>query len=237
MTVLGLDVSHWNLPDWSYWAARDYIFTFIKCTEGTAWVDPNWKDHHKNAGDHNFYLGPYHYFRAAWGGIEQARHFHNTVKDWAWDMPPAIDVELINNTGFTKEVFAARLRACLLETELLWGKRPVIYTSKSKWEQLVGTVTWASAYDLWVAHYTTVPVPLIPGDWAGKGYKFWQYTSTQLDQNRFDGDLPKFLEYIGATPPPPPPGGGDLEVRVKSLEGKVVSLEALAGRLHEAHHG
>ena len=138
--------------------------------------------------------------------------------------------------SFTKEAFSARLRACLLETEQLWGKRPIIYTSKSKWEQLVGSVVWASAYDLWVAHYTTAPIPLIPGDWAGKGWKFWQYTSTPLDQNRFDGDLSKFLEYIGATPPPPP-GGGELEVRVQKLEGDVAALKALTERLHQSHHG
>ncbi len=199
----GVDTSHWTYPtDWSHWSNLGFIFGYIKATEGTTWVDWRWKQHYAEAT--NFYKGPYHYFRAQWNGALQAQHMFETTKSVEWSMPPVIDVEKTNNTGFSRAVFAARLRNCLVETERLWGRRPMIYTSRSMWNTLVGSTVWASAYDLWIAHYTTYPVPLIPNDWKGAGYRMWQYTSRPMDLNRFDGDKAKFLEWIGQSPEPEP---------------------------------
>lgn len=231
--LLGADVSHWNSVDWPAWAGNGYRFVYIKATEGTGWVDDKWMAHQSAAELSEFYTGPYHYFRVQFDGMAQARHLFNTVSVRQWDMPPAIDVERTNNTGFSQAVFAQRLKTCLEETELLFGRKPVIYTSRSMWNELVGNVTWAKNYDLWVAHYGAAS-PAIPEAWAGKPWRLWQYTSTPLDQNRFNGELNDFLGWIGAAPPP---GGSDLEARVKLLEDKVASLDALAGRLHQAHHG
>lgn len=227
--VLGLDISHWNTVTWPDWP--DKRFVYIKASEGTDWTDDKMASHKAAAEAADKYTGPYHYFRAAFNGAVQAQHFFDTAGP-DWDMPPAIDVEVINNTGFSKEVFAARLRNCLQETERLFRRRPVIYTSKSKWDLLVGFTGWESAYDLWAAHYTTAPVPLIPTGWSGKGWTLWQHTSTPLDQDRFGGSEEEFLEFVNAAPPV----GGDLETRVKKLEGDVVALLALTGRLHDAHH-
>ena len=172
----GLDTSHWTYPtDWSHWKNRDRIFTYIKATEGTNWIDNRWQQHYNEAD--GFYKGQYHYFRAQWNGASQAQNMFETTKNVLWDMTPAVDVERYNNLGFSKAVFAARLRNCLVEVERLFEKRPIIYTSRSMWHQLVGSVSWASAYDLWCAHYTTYPVPLLPDDWKGAGYRMWQYTS------------------------------------------------------------
>lgn len=231
---MGLDVSHWNVVDWADWAARAYRFVYIKCTEGTGWVDNKWMTHQAAAETEDFYTGPYHYFRVAWDGATQAQHFYNTVSVRQWDMPPAIDVERTNNNGFTKAEFATKLKACLDKTEELFQRKPVIYTSRTMWNELVGTVTWAKDYDLWVAHYG-VTSPSIPEAWAGQQWKLWQYTSTPLDQNRFNGELDDFLRWIGVVVPPP--GGGELEARVTKLEEEVAELLALVGRLHGAYHG
>ena len=104
----------------------------------------------------------------------------------------------------SRAVYAARLRNCLLETEQLWGRRPMIYTSKSMWHFLVGSAGWASAYDLWTAHYTRYPVPLIPNDWAGKGYSMWQFIDRPVDQNRFHGDYAEYLKWMGKDVVEPP---------------------------------
>ena len=201
----GNDTSHWTYPtDWDKWENLGFIFTYIKVSEGTTWVDWRWRKHYEEAFE--FFRGPYHYFRAAWNGAKQAQHMFETTKDVDWDMPPAIDVEQTNNLGFDKAVFAARLRNMLVETERLWGVRPIIYSSRSQWNRLVGSAVWAPAYDLWVAHYTTVAVPLLPDDWKHKGYKLWQHTSRPMDLNRFAGDEEAFLQWIGqGTPPLPMP--------------------------------
>ena len=191
--ILGGDYSHWNSPNWNALVAAGHKFAYIKATEGTNWVDPKYVAHRLAARNLALKTGPYHYFRAAWSGAIQAQHFFdNSYND---ELPPAVDVEAINNTGFTKEVFRTRLRECLLKTEELFGRKPIIYTSKSKWELLVGLAGWESTYDLWVAHYTTATTPLLPNGWAD--YKVWQFTSAHLDTNHMKDD------YWNALNPPP----------------------------------
>ena len=194
MTILGLDVSHWNTPDWNALIAAGAKFAYLKATEGTNWVDPKYVAHRLAARNLALKTGPYHYFRAAWSGAIQAQHFFdNAYND---ELPPAVDVEAVNNTGFTKEVFRTRLRECLLKIEELFGRKPIIYTSKSKWELLVGLAGWESEYDLWVAHYSAAAnAPLLPNGWAN--WAVWQYTSIPLDTDRMQD------AYWDALVPPP----------------------------------
>ncbi len=198
--VLIIDVSHWVRPVWTEWPEQEGVY--MKVTQGTQFADSEWKEHHREAGEAGLFLGAFHYFKVQNNGVLQAEYMWNEIKGYKWDMRPVVDVEKYYNTGYSKAVFASRLRACLLEVERLFGVRPMIYTSKSMWHYLVGNTSWASAYDLWVAHYTTYPVPLIPDDWKGKGYRMWQFTSTPLDQNRFHGDHAEFLEWMGKELPP-----------------------------------
>ena len=180
MAIMGLDASHWNTPNFPALVAAGHKFCWLKVSEGPAWLDPSYVAHRLSARNTALKTGPYHYFRAAWGGMTQAQHFFdNAYND---ELPPAIDVEAINNTGFTKDVFKSRLRDCLLKTEELFGRKPIIYTSKSKWELLVGLAGWESEYDLWVAHYTSAANPLLPNGWAN--FQVWQYTSVPLDTDR-----------------------------------------------------
>ena len=186
--ILGTDVSHWqSAVDWSDWAGRGYKFTYIKATEGATWVDPMYFTHKANAEGQGLIIGPYHYFRAAFDGIIQARNF-NTYAGMGGKLPPAVDVERRNNLGFSQALFAQRLRDCLLKCEELFQRRPIIYTSKSMWEELVGNVSWAADYDLWVAHYSTASTaPLLPNGWTN--WAVWQYTSSPLDQDRMQDEF------------------------------------------------
>ena len=203
----GIDVSHWTYPtDWRQWLDNGYIFGYMKATQGIQFADSKWKAHWDEATNEGVRVGAYHYFKADTNGAVQANYFWNEIKNYAWDLPPVIDAERYFNQGHSKAVFAARLRNCLMEIERLSGVRPMIYTSKSMWHELVGSAGWATAYDLWVAHYTNYPVPLIPNDWQGKGWTLWQYIDRPRDQNRFDGDLTEFKEWIGEEATLPAPG-------------------------------
>ncbi len=202
-----LDVSHWVRPVWVEWS-DDHQGVYIKVTEGTEWEDNFWLQHYDASAD--FYHGPYHYFHGYRNGALQAQWFYENAKARGWDMPPVVDVE--KYSGNTKAdgsrrvlqaVFAARLRNFLFECEKLFGVRPMIYTSRSMWHFLVGSVSWASAYDLWAAHYTSYPVPLIPDDWKGKGYRMWQWIDRPIDQNRFHGDLAEYLKWMEKDVPGP----------------------------------
>jgi GH25 family lysozyme M1 (1,4-beta-N-acetylmuramidase) len=202
--VLLLDISHWVRPVWTEWPEQ--VGVYMKVTQGTQFADVEWKNHYAEVVEAGKYTGPFHYFKVQNNGALQAEYMWNEIKDYDWDMRPVVDVERYYNQGYSKAVFAARLRNCLLEIERLFGVRPMIYTSRSMWRELVGSTSWASAYDLWVAHYTSYPVPLIPDDWKGKGYRMWQFTSVPLDQNRFHGNHAEYLKWMGKDAPPPPPG-------------------------------
>lgn len=178
--ILGGDYSHWNSLDFPALVAGGHKFCWLKVSEGSAWLDAKYVAHRLAARSAGLVTGPYHYFRAAWGGATQAQHFFDNAYNDV--LPPAVDVEAINNTGFTKDVFKSRLRDCLLKTEELFGRKPIVYTSKSKWELLVGLAGWESEYDLWVAHYTLAAAPLLPNGWAN--FQVWQYTSIPLDTDR-----------------------------------------------------
>ena len=207
----GLDISHWQVAvDWDDWKDKGYDFTYIKVSEGTTWTDFRWKTHYDSAVE--FERGPYHYFRAQWDGAQQGRNFWNQAKQRNFSMPPAVDVEKTNNLGYSKSTFKNRLRACLLETEEQFGVKPIIYTSQSMWEFLVGSAWWADDYDLWTAHYTTASSPLVPSDWRDKGWKLWQWTSRPLDQNKFNGTMEDFLSWIGSSPDPEPPLGEEVTI-------------------------
>ena len=198
--VLILDSSHWNRPVWSDWPEQEGVY--LKVTQGTQFADSAWKNHHAGATAEDMYVGPYHYFKVDTNGAVQANYFYEEAKSHPWDMRPVIDAEKYFQINASKTTWAARLRNCLVETEELWGVRPMIYTSRYQWQTLIGSVSWASAYDLWTAHYTRYPVPLIPDDWKGKGYRMWQFIDRPLDQNRFHGDHAEFLEWMGKELPP-----------------------------------
>src|SRR3990167_4167947 len=122
MTILGLDVSHWNSPVWSDWAIKDYRFVWIKATEGTAFLDPRYAAHKRDAGDADFVIGAYHYFRAAFDGTQQADFFWSVTGPAT--LPPAIDVEAINNAGFSQSTFRNQLRNCIIRISELSDRRP-----------------------------------------------------------------------------------------------------------------
>ena len=201
-----LDVSHWVRPVWGEWAEQ--VGVYMKLTEGASWEDNYWKRHYAESPS-TMYKGGYHYFHGSTNGAVQATHMWTTALTHDWDMRPVIDVEKHGNIKsdgtrlISKAVFAARLRNCLITTEELWGIRPMIYTSRSMWHFLVGSVSWASAYDLWTAHYTSYPVPLIPDDWKGKGYRMWQFIDRPVDQNRFHGTHAEYLKWMGKDVPGP----------------------------------
>jgi len=222
--VLGGDISHWNEPDFRQLWEEGYRFLYIKISEGTNWTDPSWKAHVAIATSIGFKVGPFHYFLPMLNGTAQAGYFYSEAQSQIWDMPPMIDVEepqVYAWTG-TKEVYAARIKACLGEVYSLFGWRGIVYTSKYKWDTYVDTYV---EEDLMVAHWTARDQPLIPVKWEGRGWKIWQYKITPIDTDRFNGSGEDFLRWLGEDVPPVP---GDLEERIIVLEDKVDKIIAWA---------
>lgn len=210
--VLGNDASHWNI-----WFVRNRLqelwdqghrFLYIKVSQGISFEDPDWREIYQIATGIGFKVGPYHWVEWRVSGPIQAAWFWNIAKEADWDMPPLLDVEEKRGSKATN---AARAKAVIFDTEELFGIAPIIYTSKSAWDEYVDTYV---DNKLFVAHYTTRLQPLIPRKWEGRGWLIWQHKTTPIDTDRFNGSWEDFLEWIGEEVSPLP----DLEARVQALE-------------------
>jgi len=104
------------------------------------------------------------------------------------------------------------------ETEILWGIKPKIYTSYHMWVYLTTSPSWINDYELWVAHYTTTPPPLLPPH--STNWVFWQWTSTYIidgtgyDANWFNGNEEQFTEYLEPIEEPEIVQPDDIEVEL-----------------------
>ena len=55
-------------------------FAFIKATEGSTYVDPNFKTNWEQAAQTELYMGAYHFFSFESPGMSQAEHFSRIVE-------------------------------------------------------------------------------------------------------------------------------------------------------------
>lgn len=206
----GIDVSRWQgVMNWPQAKQAGTMFAFIKATQGTDWVDPQWSANAMMAGRSGIPFGPYHYYVNALDPIRQAENFARAVKDVAFQLPPALDLEdhdtPLDEAAFVR--FAQRV-------EQLLG-RPIIYTARWFINGYVdGDLSALAKYPLWQAEYVAGwPPP--PKPWAQPA-QIWQYTSKGngaafgaqsqfIDRNRFRGTLDELLA-LRALPAPTPPG-------------------------------
>ncbi len=176
----GLDVSHWQgAIDWPNVVLAGKKFAFIKASEGTK-TDVKFSENWTRARDAGIMRGAYCFFNSAVPVETQANYFIGLLKNDLGELPPVLDVES-NQSGTSRASYTQALRLWLGLVEQALQRRPIIYTSASKWKELTDSPVWAKEYPLWVAHYTQKTAPLLPPGWDH--YQFWQYT----DKGRVDG--------------------------------------------------
>jgi lysozyme len=91
----GLDVSHWQgNVNWSKVKANA-DFVFVKCSEGSSYVDPNFVSNVKEAAAAGLKVGAYHYatFNDVASAKEQANYFLSKVKGLTLTYPLVLDLE------------------------------------------------------------------------------------------------------------------------------------------------
>ena len=179
MRAEGIDVSRWQRDnvDWEQMRARGISFAFIRASHGLK-ADEYYPINCIRAREAGILRGAYHYLYPDWGPRDQARVFAHVMGDV--ELGGALDVE-------QNYITERHVRAFLDEFYLISGKRPIIYTSESKWYLLVGrSKTWAEQYPLWVAHWD-VENPTLPEPWDH--WEFHQYSDSAglLDLNRYNG--------------------------------------------------
>ena len=193
-SVNGIDVSsHQGNVDWAGQYNAGKRFAYVKATEGTSYINPYFGQQYNGSYNIGMIRGAYHFaLPNSSSGAAQANYFVDHGGGWSADgktLPGALDAEY-NPYGATcygksQSAMAAWIRDFHDTYHARTGRWPVIYTSTSWWSQCVGTAgNFSSTVPLWVARYSS-SVGTLPYAWGF--YTFWQYSSSPIDQNVFNG--------------------------------------------------
>ncbi len=219
LEILGIDVSNNNPPiDWLKVAkTKKVTFAIAKASEGVTFQDPDFATNWAGMKSAGIIRGAYHFFRPIRSIDEQVENFLDMVGQLSpGDLPPVLDLEPYPDDVRVQwesidsvDERISRSKAWLEKVEAKLGKKPIIYTSASFWEELMGDTEALVEYPLWVAHYKPdyqTSKPNIPANnWGGKGYTMWQFTESGsvmgvkgvVDRNIFKGNLSKLLDLAG----------------------------------------
>ncbi len=166
-------------------------FAFIKATQGTDRTDPVYSLNWEQAKEASIARGAYHFYNPKESGKLQAKHFIKTVKLEKGDLPPVLDIEVIQ--GVSTKKLRKELKTWLKEVEDHYNIKPIIYSNAAFYDQYLGEEF--DSYPLWVAHYKEPVQPRVKRNWA-----FWQHSdegrvngiAAAVDFNVFNGDSTAF---------------------------------------------
>ena len=192
-TVFGIDISRYQGKiNWEKFknenpAEAPISFIYMKATEGSDFVDVNFKENFEEAGKHGFMRGAYHYFSTHSTGLAQAEMFIKTAKLKSGDLPPMVDVE---ERPKNKKKFLQELKIFISKIEEHYGVKPIIYTYR-KYKSNYLTEAFFDKYPSWVAHYY---IDALDNDVK---WMFWQCSDVgevpgipqNVDINIFNGSL------------------------------------------------
>jgi lysozyme len=189
-TLKGIDVSRWQKEvDWIQVRDADITFAFVKATQGSYRLDPyferNWEGTKKNG----IVRGAYHFFKPEIPIQEQITLFTSTVRLEPGDLPPVLDVEVIDK-NVSPEQLRASIKIWLEAVTQHYGVKPIIYTYQSYYRRyLKGHFP---EYHFWIARYSDIQPELEHSD----KWMFWQFTdkgaiagiNAHVDINHFPGN-------------------------------------------------
>jgi GH25 family lysozyme M1 (1,4-beta-N-acetylmuramidase) len=216
---LGIDVSRFQgTINWSLVAGAGIRFAFVQASRGSGFdcavkpdqcgADPYFLTNRTNAVAAGLQIGPYHRAFATGGTLAAARA--DAVAEanvflaqvgalQSGNLVPVLDVET-PFTGLDANRLRTWIRVWVKRVAARLGRKPMIYTNASSWAATGDSTEFAKAkYPLWVAEWG-VSRPSVPaGNWAGRGWSVWQYTSSgtvsgisgRVDMNRLRVGLRK----------------------------------------------
>jgi lysozyme len=196
--IKGIDVSRFQgRVGWNLVGRTDIRFAYLAASRGhrhdctvvpeECGADPWFERNYEKARRAGLRVGAYHRAFAAGPGRKRAQadarreanRFIAVVGEVrGHDLRPALDVEH-PFTRLGERNLRVWIRTWLRRVERKLDVKPIVYTNASSWAA-TGDTTWfaTNGYPLWVANFD-VKRPQVPaGNWAGKGWTVWQYTSS-----------------------------------------------------------
>ena len=204
-TLPGIDVSYYQQTiNWDQVAAAGIKFAFIRVSDGSTFVDPQYQTNWSEARRVGITRGTYQFFRPGQNPITQADLLLTEMGPLQpGDLPPVVDVE--DSDGQSQSVVIQKLQDWLDHVEAgLGGVVPIIYTSPGLWSGLANSSAFAG-YPLWVAHWG-VTCPTMPTGWTD--WVFHQTSesgsvsgiSTAVDTDVFNGDAAALAAFAVGDP-------------------------------------
>ncbi|HUK69580.1 MAG TPA: lysozyme [Streptosporangiaceae bacterium] len=201
--VRGLDVSdHQASVNWSAVRSDGAQFAYVKATEGTGYVNPDFASQYDGSYEAGLIRGAYHFaLPNNSSGAAQANYFVANGGGWSDDgrtLPGALDIEG-NPYGprcyrLSRNAMVSWIASFDQTYHALTSRWPVIYTNSHWWATCVGGYRgFASEDPLWLASFTDRPGPL-PAGWAF--YTFSQFADAGTfpgDQDLFNGSSRRLL--------------------------------------------
>ncbi len=188
--VHGIDVSHHQSRiAWDSVAQEDIHFAFVKATEGITFTDSLFCNNWAAMKQVGLKRGAYHFFRPSVPAYEQAVNFKTSVNLGEGDLPPVLDVEVLD--GASKVQLLTGILNWLYLIEIHYGIRPILYTNLKFYNKyLAGHF---DEYPVWIARYNNREPTLA----CGRDWQFWQYGNRgrisgvegPVDFNVFYGNL------------------------------------------------
>lgn len=198
--IRGVDVSSYQGEiDWNTLSKQNIQFAFIKATEGSSFIDPNFSSNYENAQKTSLRIGAYHFFSYDSSGKTQAENFIKTVPKIDNMLPPVVDVEFYGdkeqNPPDSKDV-QKELDDFLYQIEEYYNKRPIIYATEKSYDMFISEKY--NNYNIWIRN-----VICYPSISDGRTWTFWQYTNRAvlngyngsekfIDMNVFNGSKEDF---------------------------------------------
>jgi len=191
----GIDVSRFQgTIDWAAVKATGSVdFVIAKATEGLSLVDDQFARNLSVCKERGIPIGAYHFFHPHSDPKAQADHFLSVVDVDDLDILPAVDVELSDNVAQAGIVQALSTFIQAIEKKTN-GKRMLLYTFYSFWNDTMHGSDAFSGHPLWLAEYNQDPSPTLPLGFSN--YAIWQYSKTgnidgiagDVDLNRLSSD-------------------------------------------------
>ena len=183
--VLGLDLSRYREGVPLKTAKQQGVrFILTKCSEGTAYTDPEYFRYQADSAAKGLPFGGFLYWRFIFEAVAQAKYYcSKLLEHGAVQFPPIVDVERLYNVkeGTTDQVLVSvqanrnHLQIVLNVIEEELGVKPMIYTNYESWRVLMGNWDIWDEYELWVANWRTIGAPLLP--LPAKAWKVHQWTN------------------------------------------------------------
>jgi len=208
--VRGIDVSrHQGAIDWTKVREDRVFFAYIKASQKVA--DPQFQQNWTGAESAGLFRGAYHFCDPSKTAQEQVQLFLSTVGAiGAADLPPVLDVEDNESIDWNLLPDGAARRALidgwLTGVQTALGRRPVIYTNASFFDNWQIPTAGLEQYPLWIANPSKNPLsPRMPSQW--NDWAIWQMSWTgkvsgikgDVDLNWFNGDGRRFIQFLMAS--------------------------------------